>query len=188
MLFVVLFLRDGATRPGYRASYHPVSALALGPRGWLQTGNFVISGALIATAAPAVWTVTGLRVLPLLVGAFGVGLVASGIFPMDPMRGYPPGTPTGDPKEFSASHRWHDRFGVPVFALLPAMPAVGAFTFGHLGWQVASGIVAVATAVFTVKFSTAWERDDPQTGLWQRLALAGGMLWLAAFCAWLTTA
>lgn len=50
-LFVVIFLADGATRPGYDPIRHPVSALALGARGWLQTTNFLLSGLLIATSA-----------------------------------------------------------------------------------------------------------------------------------------
>lgn len=44
LLFPVVFLIDGWTRPQYRPMYHPVSALALGRRGWIQTTNFVLSG------------------------------------------------------------------------------------------------------------------------------------------------
>ena len=40
-MFVFVFLLDGATRIGYDPLYHPVSALSLGDRGWLQIANFI---------------------------------------------------------------------------------------------------------------------------------------------------
>jgi hypothetical protein len=43
-VFVTTFLTDGATRNGYRPSRHPVSSLALGPRGWVQAANFAVTG------------------------------------------------------------------------------------------------------------------------------------------------
>ncbi|MBE1484431.1 putative membrane protein [Plantactinospora soyae] len=46
-LFILVFLVDGATRAGYDPTYHPVSALSLGPRGWIQITNFVLTGLLL---------------------------------------------------------------------------------------------------------------------------------------------
>ena len=40
---------------------------------------------------------------PLLVGAFGVGLVIAGVFVVDPGAGFPPGAPAGAPERLS----WH---------------------------------------------------------------------------------
>lgn len=51
--FVIVFLIDGATRSGYSVRRHPVSALALGPRGWLQTTNFLVCGALVTAGGSA---------------------------------------------------------------------------------------------------------------------------------------
>ncbi|MGO1550097.1 MAG: DUF998 domain-containing protein [Nesterenkonia sp.] len=42
---------------------HPVSALALGPRGWLQTANFTVCGAAVTTGA---WGITVSAGQPLL--------------------------------------------------------------------------------------------------------------------------
>jgi hypothetical protein len=39
--FVAVFLAEGAARDGYRPLRHPVSSLALGPRGWIQAGNII---------------------------------------------------------------------------------------------------------------------------------------------------
>lgn len=45
-LFIGTFLVEGAARPDYSQLRHPVSSLALGPRGWMQTANFALAGAL----------------------------------------------------------------------------------------------------------------------------------------------
>src|SRR5580704_18120974 len=50
-VFVTTFLAEGATRPGYRPSRHPVSSLALGPRGRVQTANFAVTGTLVLAGA-----------------------------------------------------------------------------------------------------------------------------------------
>jgi hypothetical protein len=42
-VFVVAFLLEGARREDYLPLRHPVSSLALGPRGWVQTANFTVN-------------------------------------------------------------------------------------------------------------------------------------------------
>jgi hypothetical protein len=42
-VFVAVFLAEGAVREGYNPLRHPVSSLALGPRGWIQAGNFAVA-------------------------------------------------------------------------------------------------------------------------------------------------
>ena len=43
-LFVVTFTVEGCLRPGYASARMFVSALSLGPRGWIQVLNFVVVG------------------------------------------------------------------------------------------------------------------------------------------------
>ena len=50
-VFVTIFLAEGAIREGYRPSRHPVSSLALGPRGQVQTANFAVTGTLVLAGA-----------------------------------------------------------------------------------------------------------------------------------------
>lgn len=51
-VFMATFLAEGAARDGCRSLRHPVSSLALGPRGWVQTANFAVAGMLcLADAA-----------------------------------------------------------------------------------------------------------------------------------------
>ena len=53
-VFVTTFLAEGATRDGYRPSRHPVSSLALGPRGRVQAANFAVTATtMLATTALA---------------------------------------------------------------------------------------------------------------------------------------
>ncbi len=50
-VFVTTFLTDAATRNRYRPSRHPVSSLALRPRGRVQTANFAVTGTLVLAGA-----------------------------------------------------------------------------------------------------------------------------------------
>jgi hypothetical protein len=95
------------TRDGFDLTRHPISQLATGSLGWIQITTFVLAGlgglALAGGIRRTVTEGTGRRVLPVLVGIFGVGLVAAGVFPMDPENGFPAGTPDGPVAETS----WH---------------------------------------------------------------------------------
>jgi hypothetical protein len=177
-LFIVTFLIDGATRPGYRPLYHPVSALALGSRGWVQTSNFILTGLLMIAAAAGTREALDLVFGPAFLAPFGVGLIVSGLFPMDPMRGYPPGTEPGTPTVLSRRHKVHDAFGFVVFASLGA--ATIAFGLAQEGgWRIYSFATAVLIVVLIIVFRAAWERDSPRTGLLQRLMVLVGWTWIA---------
>ncbi|WP_016697730.1 MULTISPECIES: DUF998 domain-containing protein [Actinoalloteichus] len=177
--FVVVFLLDGLTRPGYRPVRHPVSALALGDRGWLQTTNFIVCGLLITAAAPALPAQLGSVPLAVVVGFFGLALVASGVFPMDPMRGYPPGTPEGTPTEVSRRHQLHDHAGAAVFTALPVASLVATFALPGPLWTWFSGAVTVALFGGFHAFGQAWENDSARLGLIQKLVITLGWSWLA---------
>lgn len=177
-LFVAVFLLDGLTRPGYHPVRQPVSALALGPRGWIQTTNFVLCGLLIAAGATALPGVTDGYALAVGVGVLGLALVASGAFPMDPMRGYPPGTPDTTPQEYSTRHQAHDWAGTVVFLLLPGVALIAVLELADPAWKVGSGIVAAASAVAVGAFGHLWEQDSPRVGLVQRAAITVSLAWL----------
>ncbi|MCK0112967.1 DUF998 domain-containing protein [Ornithinimicrobium sp. F0845] len=179
--FVLTFLIDGATRPGYRPTYHAVSALATGDRGWVQGTNFLVCGALIAAGGIGVGDATGSLLLGAAVVVWGLALIASGVFPMDPVRGYPPGTPAGDPAETSRSHVRHDQAGIVVFLALPVSAAIAAFVLDGT-WQWLSAAAAVLTLGLLALFVRAWDRDAPGTGLVQRAMIITGWVWLGALC------
>jgi hypothetical protein len=181
-LFVLTFLLDGATRPGYDPIRQPVSALALGPRGWLATTNFLVSGALITTSAAGVYQATRSPWLGGLIVVFGLTLIAAGVFPMDPMRGYPPGTPDSTPPTTSMRHKLHDWAGTAVFTTLAASTAVATFTLDDPAWATYSAATAIVFTVFFLSFGVAWEADNRRTGLLQRLAIIPGWTWFGLLC------
>ena len=182
LLFVVTFIVDGWTRPGYRASYHSVSALALGPRGWVQTSNFVITGLLMVAAASGTRDALQIVFGPALLGIFGLSLVGSGLLPMDPMRGYPPGTSPATPTVTSRRHKLHDLFGFVVFSSLPAACIAFGFALTEGGWVVYSYATAAALIALFVVFGAACVRDSPSTGHIQRLMIVIGWAWIALIC------
>ena len=111
---------------------------------------------------------------------FGLGLVTSGVFPMDPMRGYPPGTPDEDPAAYSRRHQLHDHAGAVVFLALPAAAAIAAFTLSGGIWRTVCAVTAAGLLYGFMVFGSAWENDSPRAGLVQRAVIVPGWLWLAA--------
>ena len=51
LAFTGVYLAEGATRAGYRALAQPISALSLGPGGWVQQLNFIVFGVLVCASA-----------------------------------------------------------------------------------------------------------------------------------------
>lgn len=86
-LFVIVIAAQALTRDGFDPSRHPISALSLGDRGWIQITEFVLVGMLSVAFA-----VGQRRVLrpapatrgPLLIAVYGVGLIVTGVFVGDP--------------------------------------------------------------------------------------------------------
>ncbi|PDP84946.1 hypothetical protein CQJ94_24725 [Glycomyces fuscus] len=106
-LFFASAITQMLTREGFDITRHPISQLSTGDLGWIQILTFVLAGAgALALAVGAGRTLTegvGRRALPVLVGVFGAGLVAAGVFTMDPEKGFPAGTPEGPVAQMS----WH---------------------------------------------------------------------------------
>lgn len=188
-LFVSTFVLDGATRADYRPARHPVSSLALGPRGWLQKLNFAATGALyLAGAAGLARTrdraTTG-AAGAVLISAASAGMCAAAVFTTDPVSGYPPGTPdqlTNPTRE----GRLHDLVSVLTFFGLPIAAGLYARYFaraGHRNWSAYSAMTGIgmsaAFALSTAGFSQA-PRFVDQAGLWQRVCIATGFTWLTA--------
>src|SRR5664280_1773513 len=88
-LFVATALIEGAGRAGYEPIREPVSALALGERGWIQRANFVGTGLAMLAGASGLRRSSSARAGsswgPRLVGAYAVGLIGAGLFTMDPI-------------------------------------------------------------------------------------------------------
>jgi hypothetical membrane protein len=177
--FTIVFLIEGALRAGYRPTYHPISALSLGPRGWLQASSFVVTGALMAAFAVGLQRAGAGAVVAILMGVVSLGLIGAGILPMDAMRGYPPGAIAGDPAAYSARHQWHDRASIAVFLAVPGAAIVSGFA-GAGWWRWYSLATAVAAIGLLAWFSSAYERDTPRAGVVQRSMVIVNWTWVAA--------
>ncbi len=124
IVFVGSFLVQGAVRPGYDPLRHPVSALSLGPGGWVQMLTFWVTGALIIAFALGLRAAGVGRATPILIAIVGLGLIGAGFAACDPISGYPVGSPIPAPR--TAHGIAHDLFSTPVFTLLPAAMIVMA--------------------------------------------------------------
>ncbi len=182
-VFVVSFLIQGAVRPGYDPLRHPVSALSLGPGGWVQMLTFWVSGLLVVLFAIGLRGAGHGRAVPILIALVGAGLFAAGFFACDPISGYPPGSPIPAPR--TTHGIVHDMVSTPVFTALPAAMIVLARRWakaGRRGWATASGVAAPALFACFVLAATGFAQNPvlmPYAGLWQRLSLIIGLGWLA---------
>jgi hypothetical protein len=130
-LFILTVLVQDYTRPGFNPRLHLLSLLSLGDWGWVQIANFVLAGVLNLLYGIGLW-----RTLhpgragtwgPLLIGAYGLGLIAVGVFRTDPSNGFPPGVSA------PAHPTWHGAIhalgGGIIFVVLSAALAVFARFF-----------------------------------------------------------
>jgi hypothetical protein len=186
-LFVLVFLVDGATRPGYDPMTMSVSLLAVGDRGWVQTLNFLVDGALLAA-----FTIGLFRALrdrgtpsiagPIIIGIVALGVLGAGIFATDPGAGFPPGVrPTSEP---SSHGELHDLASLLVFAGLPTACFTFAARFARWGerswalYSLITGPILVVTFVgLVVGFNGA--------GVVQRLFIVVGWGWIAVLALYL---
>jgi hypothetical protein len=187
-LFTLAWFLEGATRTDYNPVRHPVSSLALGEYGWTQVANFLVCGLLSVAFAVGLWRAVrpwgGSTWGPVLVAAFGIGLVGAGIFVTDPVSGYPPGTPHLLEEYSSVPAALHDAFSVPVFVGLPAACFVFARRFrgwGRPGWSLYSLVTGLVFLVGFVLASLAFGQVPGLVevgGLLQRATITIGWTWL----------
>jgi len=105
IIFPLLTAIQAFTREGFSFAAHPLSLLSVGTFGWIQVVNFVISGLfffLFAVGIQRALYPTSFWI-PLLFKMYGMLTMIGGIFTVDPMLGFPPGTPEGLPAALS----WH---------------------------------------------------------------------------------
>lgn len=153
IIFTIVYTIEGATRPGYIASQQAISALSLGPGGWLQQVNFVIFGALTICSAigwrRALAPGRASIAYPLLKAVSGAGLVVAGVFSQDPAPGYPVGAVVGAATTHGTIHV------IAAFVIILALAADAvalAWRFANeRRWRVWAPF-AVLTGVLTIVF------------------------------------
>jgi hypothetical protein len=185
LLFIVVFLIEGATRIDYSAWHHFVSSLSLGPRGWVQIANFLICGVLVLCFAIGLRRVLhpgkGSTWGPILLGIFGLCLIGAGLFVTDPLLGYPPGAPS-TPTLHGVLHML---LSLVAFIALPAACFVLARRFvGDPAWRgwafysIATGILVIVFFI-TTDLVAASLNPNASAGLFKRLSIIIGWGWIA---------
>lgn len=184
-LFILTVLVQDYTRSDFDPRTHPLSMLSLGELGWIQITIFVVTGLLNLAFAVGLWRVLppghGEAWGPLLIGAYGIGLVGAGIFVGEPGLGYPPGAPPGIPEDPGWSFILHGVSGIVAFGSLVAACFVFSRRFGaqrERWWTVYSAVTGV---VVLALFLLAGDGEDPQrTSLLLRAATFLGWGWASA--------
>ena len=175
-------------REGFDVARHPLSVLALGPGGWIQTANFVITGLMVIAAAVGFGRALAWkpRALTWFLAGFGLCMIVAAIFPSDPMDGFPPGTPEGPPASISTTGLVHFASGALGFAFLAisCFIAARAMSRRHVpsfAWlSLLSGLAVVLGFFGGMVFPFGiW-------GIW--FAVVEGWAWLAIMSARLSSA
>jgi hypothetical protein len=107
--YLAVSLIQAFVRDGFDLARHPLSLLANGTGGWVQTANFVLSGLMVLAAAVGWGRVLGpkSRGVRWFLGGFGMSMIVAAAFPADPVDGFPVGTPEGFPTSISTTGLVH---------------------------------------------------------------------------------
>lgn len=173
---IQVFVRDG-----FDLMRHPLSLLANGPGGWVQTANFALTGLMVLAAAVGFRRVLGResRAVTWFLGAFGASMIVAAVFPADPVDGFPVGTPEGYPTSISTPGLIHFIAGAIGFISLAVSCFVGARAMSrrNVPWlarlSLASG-VAIVLGFFAPMVSSL---PVGILGIW--FSVVVGWTWLA---------
>lgn len=175
ILFTLVFVIEGNFRSGYNPWQQPVSALSLGPGGWVQQANFIIFGIIALCTVPAVHKILqgGIAALayPILKTLSGISFIMLGIFSQDPTSGFPVGVTA--PVTPTLSGSIHIIFSFVSFIGL----AVGSFVLARRlakeprwhGWATYSVINGLLAIVFIALYGTLTAQHSGIAGIFERL-------------------
>jgi len=174
--YVVLGLILALTRPGFELTTHPLSLLMVGDHGWIQTTNLALSGLMVLAAAVgfrrALAESRAGRVTSILVGVFGLCMIASAVFEPDPMAGFP----AGAEESVTTSGLLHFTFGAIGFLAMAVAGFVLARWFAQRGSASAARWSRITGGIVGVGFFGG--------GLASTYAVGVGLLWVAVLTIW----
>jgi hypothetical protein len=185
-LFIGTAVVESRRRRDYSARLHPVSALALGDSGWIQTGNFVVAGALtclFATGLRRARPSSGPSVAPWLLGGAGLGLIGAAIWATDPVNGYPPGVPDRMTQR-TRTGVIHELCAVPVMLGIPsAAIAAGVHSAARgerrwAGYCLATALVSLSAFFASGAGFGGSEPFAKRAGLLQRVGIVTAFGWI----------
>ncbi|MER5862033.1 DUF998 domain-containing protein [Kitasatospora sp. NPDC002040] len=181
-VWTVVALTQAATRDGFDLTRHPLSMLSNGSLGWVQITNFLLVGALAVAGAAGLRRVLDSTWAPRLLRVFGLGMIAAGVFVLDPADGFPVGTPGGVPASMSWHGMAHLAAGSITFtAMIAACYVLGRYfrRAGERGLAIGSWVAGTALLL-----GNGWAMSGGPAG---SVTLAAGviaaMLWISVVAA-----
>ena len=179
-IYLAVGIAQGLLRDGFDFGRHPLSVLANGPGGWVQTANFVVTGLLVVAAAVGFQRVLRAtsRATGIFLSAFGVSMLVAAVCPADPVDGFPVGTPLGPPTSMSTLGLLHFAAGGLGFVALAISCLVASRAMWRRGER-AYGWLSLLSGVIVLLgfFSVAVPNSSPVLGIW--IAVVVGWVWLA---------
>jgi hypothetical protein len=182
-VFVGSIFIQGLTRHGFSIPHDDASLLANGPLGWIQVVTFLVAGAMTIAAAAGVHRALPSRWAAPLIGLYGAGLMAAGVFRADPAHGFGPGAPAGRAAHVS----WHGdghlvAASIGFIAVIAACFVVGRCLSraGDRGLAIYSRITGVAFLAAFAGVTTG--SGSPAIVLPFYAAVTAVFIWLGVVC------
>jgi hypothetical membrane protein len=188
VLFVAVFTIEGCLRPAYSPLTRYVSELSLGPRGWVQITNFLLTGFLLllfAIGVRAEFTEgAASRLGPLLLLVSALSLLFSGPFVLDP---------ASIPRDHWSWHgTLHQLIGaLGFFTMAPVICFIFWRRFREAKqwqslslWTMAAILVIVVALILWRMVPMPLDAPNsftPYAGLIQRTAIIAYMAWIFIF-------
>ena len=88
--YLALGVAQGLIRDGFSFARHPLSVLANGPGGWVQSANLALSALMVLAAVVGIARATPQRsrALRAALVVYALGMIVAAVFRADPMDGY----------------------------------------------------------------------------------------------------
>jgi hypothetical protein len=179
--YLALGLGQAVLRDGFDFARHPLSVLANGPGGWVQTANFILTGLMVIAAAVGFRRTLGpgSRAMSVFLAAFGASMIVAAAFPADPMDGFPVGTPKGPPTSISTTGLVHFAAGGLGFVSLAVSCFFAARAMSRRGTRSLARLSLLGGVVILAAFFSgmAIPGSSPVLGIW--ITVVVGWAWLA---------
>jgi hypothetical protein len=177
--YLTVGVLQGLLREGFDFGRHPLSVLANGSLGWIQTASFLLSGLMVIAAAVGLKRVLGSksRGLRWFLAAYGAAMIAAAFFPADPVDGFPPGTPLGFPTSISPTGLIHFISGALAFLCLAVSGFFAAWTMWRRNDVPLALLSLVSGLSVFLGFFGGFMLPIGVTGIW--FAVVVGWAWLS---------
>jgi hypothetical protein len=178
--YLAIGIAQALVRDGFDFGRHPLSVLANGPGGWIQTANFVVTGLMVLAAAVGFRRTLGspARAMSAFLGAFGASMIVAAVFRADPMDGFPAGTPNGPPTSISTTGLLHFAAGGLGFVSLAVSCLFAARVMSRRNARSLARLSLVSGLIILAGFFSgmAIPNSSPVLGIW--IAVVVGWIWL----------